>query len=73
MHFDMLCTWVEHRVPSQIDTAHVVAIKGSQIFDGYAQVLEYPLEPTPSHAAIVAPLYSASVLERATVACFLLL
>ena len=45
VHFDMLCPHVEHRVPSQIDTAHVVAVKGSRILDGYAKILEYPLEP----------------------------
>ena len=36
---------VEYRVSSQIDTAHVVAVEGSRILDGYAQILEYPLEP----------------------------
>ena len=45
MHFDVLCPRVEHRVPSQIDTAHVVAVKGSRILDGYAQILQNPLEP----------------------------
>ena len=43
VHFDMLCPRVEHWVSSQIYTAHVVAVKGSQILDRYAQVLEYPL------------------------------
>ena len=36
---------VEHQVPSQIDIAHVVVEKGSQILDGYTQILQYPLEP----------------------------
>ena len=34
-----------HRVPSQIDTAHVVAEKGIRIFYGYTQILQYPLDP----------------------------
>ena len=45
VHFDMLCPRVEHRVPSQINIAHIVAVKGSWILDGYAQILDYPLEP----------------------------
>ena len=40
----MLCSRVEHRTPSQIDTSHVVVEKGSRILDGYAHILEYPLE-----------------------------
>ena len=44
MHFDVLCPRVEYQVPSQIDTAHVVAVEGSRILDGYAQIIEYPLE-----------------------------
>ena len=44
VHFDVLCPRLEHRVPIQIDVAHVVAVKGSWILDGYAQILENPLE-----------------------------
>ena len=32
--FDMLCVCVEHQVPIQVNNAHVVAVKGSQILDG---------------------------------------
>ena len=35
VHFDMLCTRIEHRVPSKIDNAHVVTQEG----------IQYPLEP----------------------------
>ena len=52
VHFDMLCTRVEHWVPSQIDIL---------------------LSHTTSRAAIAPPLYSASVLKREMVGCFLLL
>ena len=45
VHFDMLCMHVEHRVPSQIDIAHVVTEKGSRILDGKTPILQYPLEP----------------------------
>ena len=45
VHFDVLGPRVEHWVPSQIDITHVVAVKGSWILDGYAQILENPLEP----------------------------
>ena len=45
VHFDVLCPHVEHQVPCQIDIAHLIAVKGSRILDGYAQILEYPLEP----------------------------
>ena len=44
VHFYMLCACVEHRVPSQMNIAHVVAVKGNQILDGNAQILQYPLE-----------------------------
>ena len=73
MHFDVLCPRVEHRVPSQIDTAQVVAVKRSWILDGYAQILENPFEPYGFTCVTAAPLYSASVLDRAMVGCFLLL
>ena len=49
VHFDMLCMRVEHQVSSQIDTAHVVTEKGSQIHDGKSHILMYPLEPLCSH------------------------
>ena len=45
VHFDMLCTRVEHRILSQIDTAHIVAEKGNQILDGNVHILQNPLEP----------------------------
>ena len=65
MHFNVVCPRVEHRVPSQIDTvtAHVVAVKRNWILDGYAQILENPLEP-----------YGRLLFaDRATVGCFSLL
>ena len=33
MHFDMLCAPVDHWVSSQMDTAHVVAVKENRILD----------------------------------------
>ena len=35
VHFDRLCRRMEHKVSSQIDTAHVVVEEGSQILDCY--------------------------------------
>ena len=52
VHFNMFRACVEHWVPSQMNTAHVVEVKGNPIFDGNAQILQYPLEPygfTGSH------------------------
>ena len=45
VHFNMLCSRVEHRVPSQIDPAPVFVENGSRILDANAQIVQYPLEP----------------------------
>ena len=39
VHLDMFRACVEHRIPSQMNTAHVVTVKGNQILDGNAQIL----------------------------------
>ena len=44
VHFDMLYACMEHQVPSQMNTIHVVAVKGSRILVGNAQILQNPLE-----------------------------
>ena len=79
VHFDMLkCVCVEHGVSSQMNNAHVVAVRGNWILDGNAQVLQNPLElykftcnRTVSHAAMTLLLYLAYVIESATIGCLL--
>ena len=36
VHLDMFRACVEHRIPSQMNTAHVVLVKENQILDGNA-------------------------------------
>ena len=36
VHFYMLRACMEHRVPSQMNIAHVVAVRGNRILDGNA-------------------------------------
>ena len=45
VHFDMLCACVEHWVLSQMNIAHVAAVKGNHILDGNAQILQDSLQP----------------------------
>ena len=73
VHFDMLCECVEHRVPNQMNVAHVVAVEENQILDGTPIPVNILLSQMVSHAATTAPLYSTPVLTRATINFFLLL
>ena len=69
----MLCVRAEHWVPRQVNIVHVIAVEGSRIRDGNTQILKILLSQMTSHTVIVAPLYSAFVLEHATIGYFLLL
>ena len=73
MHFNVFSSGVKHGVVSEVDAAHIVVKDANRIRDGNAQVLQNSLEPYNFISATAAPLYSASVLDSATVGCFLLL
>ena len=46
MHFNVLGSSLEERFPSEVNTAHVVAIAENQILDGNVdRFLKYPFQP----------------------------
>ena len=68
MHFNVFSTGVKHGVASEVNVAHIV-VEGSAM--GAPRSFNIRLSHTASQTAIVAPLYSASLLDKATVGCFL--
>ena len=64
MHFDVFCSGVKHGVARERDILLILSLKmriGSVM--GTPRSFRIRLSHTASHAATVAPLYSASVLD----------
>mgnify|MGYP000742348328 CR=1 FL=1 len=45
VYIDVLGLSLEDWVPSEVNTAHVVAIEEKRILDGNAQILKHPFQP----------------------------
>ena len=74
VHLNVLCLSMKDEVSTKMDTVEIVVVEQDWIVDGDVQILKtYPLKPYGFTCSHHQPLYSASMLKRATIGCFLLL
>jgi hypothetical protein len=73
MNLNVFRPCMKHWVLSQLNTAKVITIYDNLSLHMHPKSPSSLRNQATSHAAIAAPLYSASVLDKATVDCFLLL
>ena len=73
VYLNVLGPSVKDWVMSLMNIAHVIAIEDNRILDGSAKSFNILLSHTTSHATTVVSLHSTSLLDNATVGCFLLL
>ena len=73
VHLNVLSPGMEDEVLRKLDAAEVVIVDRRRIRHLHLQILSSLFSHMASHVATATPRYSASMLDNATVGCFLLL